>query len=78
MQRVIIPVSLFMLVNFINYNPSPTMMSNPVQNNCVPVKGSRNHLCPDCKDSLDAAEFSQERNEQLSRNTMFVQEMVGE
>ena len=78
MQRAIIPVSLFMMVSYLNYNPNPTIMNLPIQNNCVPEEGARRHLCPECKDDSEAANFSHERNNQPSVNTVFVQGRLGE
>ena len=78
MQRAIIPVSLFMMVSYLNYNPSPTIMNLPIQNNCVPEQGARRHLCPECKDESEAANFSHERDHQPSANTVFMQGRLGE
>ena len=76
--KAIIPVSLVMLVSYLNYSPNLSPTPFPTLSNCVPEQGARRHLCADCQDSKDAARFSQDRNDQPSLNTVFVQGRVGE
>ena len=76
--KAIIPVSLVMLVSYLNYSPNLSTTPFPTLSNCVPEQGARRHLCADCQDSRDAARFSEDRNDQPSLNTVFVQGRVGE
>ena len=76
--RAILPVSLVMLVSYLNYSPNLSPTPFPTLSNCVPEQGARRHLCADCQDSRDAARFSEDRNDQPTLNTVFVQGRVGE
>jgi hypothetical protein len=76
--KAIIPVSLVMLVSYLNYSPNLSTTPFPTLSNCVPEQGARRHLCADCQDSRDAARFSEDRNDRPIVKTVFAQGRVGE
>ena len=83
MNRALLPVSLIMLVTYLNYNPSPSSKHPnstiiPTLDNCVPEQGVSRHLCPNCKDDQDAAIFSKDRDYSTGLNTVFVQGRIGD
>ena len=82
-NRALIPVSLIVLVTYLNYDPSPSSKYPnstiiPTLDNCVPEQGVSRHLCPNCKDDKDAAIFSKDRDYSTGLNTVFVQGRIGD
>merc|ERR1719320_1913740 len=79
MNIIILPSSFFaiLLVYNLNDNTSPTT-TLPTLDNCVPEQGVSRHLCPDCKDILDAAKFSKGRESMTGVNTVFQQDRIGD
>ena len=61
---------LYLLFHQLTVPLSPNTSLSPF---CVPQMGVERHLCPDCTNSTQAADFSNQRNRRPSFNTVFKQ-----